>query len=288
MNELNEMDCTQLASVAAELALDVLTGRGRAEAIAHLEGCEACRRDVRQLTLTGEELLGLLPASEPPAGFEIRVLEQLGLPVPGRGIAGPPRIKALGARSRGDRKPWRPSGSNGLRSEGNAGSEEIFVVRGRARRRGPARGRGRAGEPLRAGRARKVLMAAATSLAVVAAGFCGWWIGATTSAAPGVAPAPLHSADLITADDKVVGAVFLYSSSPGWLYFSVDTDSSAGRVTCQVVGMDGQVRTIGSFRLAWGDGFWGIPDPDNIGLLRSARLVSPDGTVLATASFRGW
>jgi hypothetical protein len=255
MSELNEMDCTQLAGVAAELALGVLTGRGRAEAIAHLDGCEACRRDVRQLTLTGEELLGLLPASEPPAGFEIRVLEQLGLLVPGRGIAGPRRIKAPGARSRRDGEPWRPSG----------------------------------------GRARQVLVAAATSLAIVAAGFGGWRIGTTTSAAPRVAPAPLRvasaplrSADLITADDKVVGAVFLYASTPGWLYFSVDTNSSAGKVTCQVVGMDGQVRTIGSFRLAWGDGFWGSPDPGNIGRLRSARLVSPDGTVLATASFGGW
>jgi hypothetical protein len=244
MNELNEMDCTQLASVAAELALDVLTGRERAEAIAHLDGCEACRRDVRQLTLTGEELLGLVPASEPPAGFEIRVLEQLGLSVPGRGIAGPRRINAPGARSRRDREPWRPGGSKRLRSEGNAGSEEFPVVRGRARRSGPARGRGRAG-------------------------------------------APLRSADLISPDDKVVGAVYLYSSSPGWLYLSVDMDSSAENVTCQVVGMDGQVRTIGSFRLAWGDGSWGSPDPDNIGRLRSARLVSPSGTVLATASFGG-
>jgi hypothetical protein len=47
-NELNEMDCTKL-------------------------------EDVRQLVLTGEGLLGLLPASEPPAGYEIRVLERLGL-----------------------------------------------------------------------------------------------------------------------------------------------------------------------------------------------------------------
>jgi hypothetical protein len=287
MSELDEMDCTQLAGVAAELALGVLTGRGRAEAIAHLEGCEACRWDVGQLTLTGEELLGLLPVSEPPAGFEIRVLEQLGLRVPGRGRAGLWGIKALGARSRRGREPWRPSGSKGLRSEGNAGSGEILVVRGRARRSGPARGRGRAGEPPRAGRARQVLVAAAISMAVVAAGFCGWRIGATTSAAPRVAPASLRSADLITADDKIVGTVFLYSSRPGWLYLSVDTDSSAGKVICQVVGMDGQVRTIGSFRLAWGDGSWGSPDPGNIGPLRSARLVSPDGTVLATASFGG-
>src|SRR5215469_11622459 len=91
MSELNEMNCAQLADVAAELALGVLTGREPAEAIAHLDQCHACREDVRQLMLTVEELLGLLPASEPPAGFETQVLERLGLPAPGRSIARPSR-----------------------------------------------------------------------------------------------------------------------------------------------------------------------------------------------------
>ena len=61
MSELNDMSCAELADVAAELALGVLTGRERAGALAHLDRCDACREDVRQLTVTGEELLGLLP-----------------------------------------------------------------------------------------------------------------------------------------------------------------------------------------------------------------------------------
>jgi anti-sigma-K factor RskA len=82
MSELNEMGCEQFADVAAELALGVLTGRERADALAHLDGCDACRATVRQLTLTAEELLGLLPASEPPPGFETRVMERIGLGAP--------------------------------------------------------------------------------------------------------------------------------------------------------------------------------------------------------------
>ncbi len=82
MSELNDMTCAELADVAAELALGVLTGRERAVAIAHLDKCDACREDVRQLMATGEQLLELLPPAEPPAGFETRVLERLGLPVP--------------------------------------------------------------------------------------------------------------------------------------------------------------------------------------------------------------
>ena len=84
MSELNDMTCAELADVAAELALGVLTGRERAVAIAHLDTCDACREHVRQLMATGEQLRGLLPVAEPPAGFETRVLERLALPVPAR------------------------------------------------------------------------------------------------------------------------------------------------------------------------------------------------------------
>ena len=78
MSELNEMSCEEFAGVAAELALGVLTGRERARAIEHLDQCETCREHVRQLSLTGEEVLALLPSHEPPAGFETRVMDRLG------------------------------------------------------------------------------------------------------------------------------------------------------------------------------------------------------------------
>src|SRR5438034_6650175 len=83
MSEMNEMSCAMLADVAAELALGVLTGRERADAIEHLDRCETCREDVRMLMATGDELLGLLPPVGPPAGFETRVLDRLGLLAPG-------------------------------------------------------------------------------------------------------------------------------------------------------------------------------------------------------------
>jgi len=103
MNEMNEMSCRELQDVAAELALGVLTGRERAQAIAHLDHCESCRENVRQLTMTGEGLLGLLPAMEPAAGFETRVLDRIGLsgseapPVP---VPVPARRRPLGRTRR--------------------------------------------------------------------------------------------------------------------------------------------------------------------------------------------
>ena len=58
MNGLNEMDCDDLAEMAAELALGVLTGRERAQAIMHLDRCHTCRERIRDLALTEEDSSG--------------------------------------------------------------------------------------------------------------------------------------------------------------------------------------------------------------------------------------
>jgi len=129
---------------------------------------------------------------------------------------------------------------------------------------------------------RRMLAAAAVCLAVLAAGLGGWRVGV------GSAPASqLTSASLVstTSSSQNVGKVFYYTGDPGWLYMSVDMGSGNGTVTCQVIGADGRVTTIGSFRLADGFGSWGSPDPGELGQLTSARLVSTDGAVLATGTF---
>jgi hypothetical protein len=71
------MSCAALRDVAAELALDVLDADERAVALAHLEACPACRREVASLTDAAEELLVLAPGVEPSPGFERTVLDRL-------------------------------------------------------------------------------------------------------------------------------------------------------------------------------------------------------------------
>ncbi len=128
---------------------------------------------------------------------------------------------------------------------------------------------------------RRALSAAAVCLAVIAAGLGGWRIG--VGSAP--AASPLVSASLVSGTSQHVGQVFYYSRDPGWLYMSVDLGSGSEMVTCQVTGPDGRVTTIGSFKLADGYGSWGSPDPGDLGQLTGARLVSANGTVLATGTF---
>ncbi|HEX3513509.1 MAG TPA: hypothetical protein VHT26_05865 [Trebonia sp.] len=211
----------------AELALGVLTGRERAEALAHLERCAACQENVRQLTMKAEQLLELLPAKEPPPGFESRVTERL-------------RLAALS--------------------------------------QGPDPGPG----PGLPGRARRVLAAVAVALVAALSALGGWGLNAAASSAAG---SPLTSADLLSASRQTVGTIFFYGGSQQWLSMSVNLHSGTGTVACQLVSSDGHVTTLGSFWLDAGYGSWVSPGPVGHGQFTSARLVSADGTVLATASF---
>jgi len=228
------MSCAEFADSAAELALGVLTGRERAEALAHLDHCETCREHVRQLTITGEQMLGLLPAAEPPAGFETRVMDRLGLTVPA-----PQPI--------------------------------------RRRRRRPAWGH--AMSP------RRVLAAAAVVVAVLAAAVGGWGLHAATVPA---ASSSLSAGTLVAATDHdSVGKVYVYNGESRWMYMTVDLESGNDTVICQLVGADGHITTVGSFRLADGYGSWGSPAWTGDGKPVGARLLNANGTVLATATFTG-
>jgi hypothetical protein len=66
---------------------------------------------------------------------------------------------------------------------------------------------------------------------------------------------------------------------------SVDLDHGNEMVTCQVVGADGKVTSLGSFALTHGYGSWQFAVTGLSGPLKGARLVTQDGAVLATATF---
>jgi hypothetical protein len=77
-------DCEGAWANASELALGVLPAQDRAAVMAHLQRCPSCLEHVRELARTADELLDLVPGSEPPPGFETRVLQRIGLPPPER------------------------------------------------------------------------------------------------------------------------------------------------------------------------------------------------------------
>ena len=282
MSELDDMDdmsCDEFAEVAAELALGVLTGRERARALAHLDGCESCREQVRELTMAQDELLALLPSQEPPAGFESRVLDRLGLAAPGQPPADaqsellsdlpgqPPSDVRVLAGDRADRADWpdRPD-RPGNRPPNTPAS------------RPPGRPR--------KSFSRRLLAAAAVAVALIGGGV-GWGLRDATAPAATSAQAALSTAALVTSDHQNVGQVFVYNRSPWWTYMSVNMEGQGSvTVTCQLEMADGNFQNVGKFRLTDGYGSWGSsPYTAGPGAILGARLLSANGTVLATATF---
>jgi hypothetical protein len=70
-------DCHEVRALMPELATDVASGEVRAWALAHLAGCEECRRELEEVVGTVDALLLLAPRREPPAGFDLAVLASL-------------------------------------------------------------------------------------------------------------------------------------------------------------------------------------------------------------------
>ena len=74
--------CDDARSVAAELALGLVTGPERGEVLAHLQTCPSCQLDVDALAALSDRILQLAAEAEPPAGFETRVLQRIEAQVP--------------------------------------------------------------------------------------------------------------------------------------------------------------------------------------------------------------
>jgi hypothetical protein len=75
---MSSLSCAEAREVAPELALGVLGGAERAEALQHIDQCGPCRAVVAELTDAADALPLLAPEAEPPLGFERRMLARFG------------------------------------------------------------------------------------------------------------------------------------------------------------------------------------------------------------------
>lgn len=71
------MTCDEFRDLAPELALGVLDGDRRADALRHLATCVDCRAFTDELAGIADSLLLLVPPADPPLGFESRVVARL-------------------------------------------------------------------------------------------------------------------------------------------------------------------------------------------------------------------
>ncbi|MFJ3310040.1 zf-HC2 domain-containing protein [Streptomyces sp. NPDC086549] len=242
----SEVTCERLREIGPELALGVLPGRERAGAVVHLDGCAGCREYIEQLTLVGDGLIGLLPGSEPPVGFEARVAQTLMQRAPGH----------EGHRQVHGHAVFRkhPRGWARLRLASAAAALVAAVgfggwVVGTAVENvaaGPS--------PVSVGTGAEMLSGDLTSAVakgkpigdVYAHGNPEGWV-------------------YMTVDLAQVGNPY------------------NGKVICLLERKDGTTFPVSTFTLRNGSGSWGAPASVDLLATSGARVTKPDGTVLATA-----
>jgi hypothetical protein len=140
-------------------------------------------------------------------------------------------------------------------------------------RLGPDRGR-----PSRAVHTRRWVGAGVAAIAAAAAAIVG------LALADGHSDHPHGVVTALLADGHPIGSVYV-EGRPPWLWMTVDHAPLSGPVTCDLVEADGSTRPLGSFDLVAGSGSWAAPEPQGVGKIVGARLVSAGGQTIAVAAF---
>ncbi len=116
----------------------------------------------------------------------------------------------------------------------------------------------------------------------------GLGLSLTSSPTPNVTAQSQGSRHMVTADlvanDKTVGHVVTVGGDRPWMSMTLDDSAAHGTVDCVVVTDDGMRHTVGTFHAHEGYGAWMAPlhvDPAHV---RTAEVVTPSGTVIATAT----
>ena len=74
---MTELTCEQARDLAPEYGLGILAQEERAAMAAHVLRCPECRSEVEDYIRLGDDLMEVIPAAEPPPGFDRRVIESL-------------------------------------------------------------------------------------------------------------------------------------------------------------------------------------------------------------------
>jgi hypothetical protein len=88
----------------------------------------------------------------------------------------------------------------------------------------------------------------------------------------------------LVAKSETVGQVKIFGGDKPWMSMMLADSAARGKVDCVVVTKDGVTRHVGTFVADDGYGAWVAPLPVDPAKVRLARVVSPSGTVIATAA----
>lgn len=125
---------------------------------------------------------------------------------------------------------------------------------------------------------RPIVAAAAAVVAAAVLGLGGWLVG-EKAAAPST---PVETAALVS-HRTTVGQVVVVPGPDPWISMTVHLQAASAVVRCEVREADGVRRTLGTFTIVDGYGYWAAPLPYGAAV-RDATLVTSKGHVLATAT----
>jgi hypothetical protein len=110
--------------------------------------------------------------------------------------------------------------------------------------------------------------------------------GAVTPAAV-TAPhgSSLRTGTFETADGRVMGQIVASQGNPSWVFMNVAGTNYTGAVVCKLQVEDGSTVATGVFGLHGGKGELSKSVQVDVGQLRGAKLVTPSGAVVASATF---
>jgi hypothetical protein len=119
--------------------------------------------------------------------------------------------------------------------------------------------------------------------AVVALGL-GLGLTLTSSPAPTAQARAVEVSANLVAHGEAVGKVDAFGGAKPWMSMSLEDSPARGTVMCAVTTKDGVTHWVGSFVARTGYGAWAAPLHVDPATIRTAEVVSPSGTVIATAT----
>jgi hypothetical protein len=140
--------------------------------------------------------------------------------------------------------------------------------------------------PLRGSRA--VLAGVAASVVLIGGTFAA--TEATQSSVTPPAASIPHQSDLRTAtfeakNGDVLGQIVAYRGNPSWVFMNIGVAEPKGTILCKLQLNDGSIVSAGMIRINGGTGQLSKAIHADVNRLRGAKLFSPSGVVMASATF---
>ncbi|HEY1636617.1 MAG TPA: hypothetical protein VGF64_17820 [Acidimicrobiales bacterium] len=142
---------------------------------------------------------------------------------------------------------------------------------------------------LRPSRPRRALLGVAAAAAVLVGGTV-VATNALEQPSPKTTPqvaigASVRFASLHGAGGRPVGQVYVHRGDPSWIFMTLDAGGTTGTVMCQLQLANGTTVPVGTAQIHDGRAQLAQSVGVDVGQLRGAKLVTPTGSTLASATF---